>query len=70
VVAPRGTPPSIIEKLNTEMVRILRLPETSERLATDGSEAVGSTPAQFGAHIHREVQRWRALINELGIKGE
>lgn len=70
VLAPRGTPAAIIDKLNVEMVRILRLPETRERLAGDGSEAVGSTPAQFGAHIHNEVQRWRALINELGIKGE
>jgi tripartite-type tricarboxylate transporter receptor subunit TctC len=52
------------------MSRILKLPSTRERLAADGSEPVGNTPAEFGAHIGSEIRRWRALINELGIKGE
>ena len=70
VMAPKGTPAPIVDKLNREMSRILKLPATRERLATDGSEPVGNTPAEFGAHISSEIRRWRALINELGIKGE
>ena len=70
VMAPRGTPQPIVDKLNREMSRILKLPSTRERLAADGSEPVGNTPAEFGAHIGSEIRRWRALINELGIKGE
>jgi tripartite-type tricarboxylate transporter receptor subunit TctC len=70
VMAPRRTPAAIVEQLNHEIVRILQLPETRERLATDGSEPVGSTPQQFGAHIHSEIVRWRKLIRELGIQGE
>jgi tripartite-type tricarboxylate transporter receptor subunit TctC len=68
VVGPKGLPQGIVEKLNGELVRILQLKETKERLAADGSEAVGSTPQQFAAHISSEVARWRALINEMGIK--
>jgi tripartite-type tricarboxylate transporter receptor subunit TctC len=70
VMAPRGTPAGIVAKLNAEMVRVLRLPQTRERLAADGSEPVGNSPAEFGAHIHSEIVRWRNLIRELGIKGE
>ena len=70
VVAPRGTPEPIVDKLNKEIVRILHLPATRDRLAADGSDPVGTTPAQFGEHIHSEIQRWRKLITELGIKGE
>ncbi|HYF16571.1 MAG TPA: tripartite tricarboxylate transporter substrate binding protein [Ramlibacter sp.] len=70
VVAPRGTPAPIVEKLNREMVKILQLPQTRERLAADGSEPVGNSPAEFGEHIRAEVARWRKLIQELGIKAE
>jgi tripartite-type tricarboxylate transporter receptor subunit TctC len=70
VMAPKGTPQPIVDKLNREMSRILKLPSTRERLAADGSEPVGNTPAEFGAHIGSEIRRWRALINELGIKAE
>lgn len=68
VMAPRGTPPAIVDKLNREMVRILKLPETRERLAADGSDPVGTTPAQFGTHISTEVKRWANLIRDLGIR--
>jgi len=51
VLAPAKTPRPIIDKLNTEIVRILHSPDVQNRLAADGSEAVGSTPEQFGNHI-------------------
>lgn len=70
VLAPRGTPQPIVDKLNQEIVRILHLPETRARLAADGSEPVGSSPEAFGAHIHKEIVRWRKLIQELGLHGE
>jgi tripartite-type tricarboxylate transporter receptor subunit TctC len=70
LVAPRATPPDIRAKLQREIARILHLPETRERLATDGSSPVGGTSEEFGAHIHSEIVRWRTLIEELGIKSE
>jgi len=70
VVAPAKTPRPIIVKLNQQIVRILHLPEVGEKLAADGSEPVGSTPEQFGAHIKAEVAKWRNLIQKTGIRAE
>jgi tripartite-type tricarboxylate transporter receptor subunit TctC len=70
VLAPAKTPRTIIDKLNAEIVRILRSPDVQSRLAADGSEAVGNTPEQFGAHIKAEVAKWSKVIQEAGIKAE
>ncbi len=70
VLAPAKTPRPIIDKLNTEIVRILHSPDVQNRLVADGSEAVGSTPEQFGNHIKSEVAKWGKVIREAGIKAE
>jgi len=70
MLAPAKTPRPVIDRLNREVVRILHLPEVVERLAADGSEPVGSTPEEFGAHIRAEIARWRKVIQEAGIRGE
>jgi len=70
VLALAGTPPAIVNKLNREIVRIVHLPDVAEKMATDGSEPVGSSPAQFAAHIKSEVEKWRDLIHKTGIKTE
>jgi tripartite-type tricarboxylate transporter receptor subunit TctC len=68
MLAPAHTPPAVIDKLNGEILRILKLQEVSKRLEADGSEAVGTSPAQFGQHIRSEVARWRKLITDMGIQ--
>jgi len=70
VLAPAKTPPAIIDKLNAEIVRGLKSPDIQNKLAADGSEAVGSTPAEFGAHIKTEVAKWAKITKEAGIKAE
>jgi len=70
MVAPAGTPPAIVNKLNREIVRIVHLPEAIQKMATDGSEPVGSTPEQFAAHIKSEVEKWQDLIRKTGIHSE
>jgi tripartite-type tricarboxylate transporter receptor subunit TctC len=70
VVAPAGTPPAIVNKLNREIARIVRLPDVIQKMATDGSEPVGNTPEQFSAHIKSEVEKWRDLIRKTGIRSE
>ena len=69
-MAPAATPPSVVDKLNKAMVKILKTPEMAERLVIDGSEPVGGSAADFGEHIKKEVAKWRRLIKELGIKSE
>ncbi len=70
VVTPAGTPPAIVNKLNREIVRIVRLPDVIQKMATDGSEPVGNMPEQFAAHIKSEVEKWRDLIRKTGVRTE
>ena len=68
ITAPAGVPPAIINKLNKEIVKILKTPAMAERLSTDGSIAVGSTPQEFSQFIRSEVSKWRKVIKELKIQ--
>ena len=70
VLAPAKTPRPIIDKLNTEIVRILHSADIQGKLAADGSEAVGNTPEQFGAHIKSEVAKWAKVVREANIRAE
>jgi tripartite-type tricarboxylate transporter receptor subunit TctC len=70
LVSPRGTPKAVIEKISAEAVKAARSPEMMKRLVADGSEAVGTTPAQFAAHIKAEHATWSRVIKQAGIKGE
>ncbi len=62
VVAPAGTPKEVITKLNTEINRILAIPEVKERISGLGAEAVGGTPEQLTEHIKSEIGRWGKVI--------
>jgi tripartite-type tricarboxylate transporter receptor subunit TctC len=61
VVAPRGTPQPVIEKLASAFQRAVRTVELAERLKRDGVEPVGGTPEAFGALMAREIAQWREL---------
>ncbi len=67
IVAPGATPKPIIDRLNREILTILKMADVREKMATDGSEPVGTTPAQFGAHLKNEVEKWRKVIQEAHI---
>lgn len=70
LVAPAGTPRSIIDRLNKELNAALARDDVRARFATLGTEIITSTPEEHGADIGREVGKWSALIGTLGIKGE
>jgi tripartite-type tricarboxylate transporter receptor subunit TctC len=70
IVAPAGTPPEIVARLQAEVAKVLRQQEVRERLAALGAEPVGSTPAEFGAFIRAEMTRWGTIIREKGIRSE
>ncbi len=66
--APGKTPRPIINKLNAEVVKALKLPEVRERLASQGAEPVGSTPEEYDAFVKTEIAKWQKVCKEAGIK--
>ena len=70
LVAPRATPRPIIDRLSAEIVKAARSPEMAKRLVAEGSEAVGTTPAEFATFIRAEHAQWSKVIKQGGIKGE
>jgi tripartite-type tricarboxylate transporter receptor subunit TctC len=67
-VAPAGVDKAIVSKLNREIVRILNLPETKERLTGIGMQVVASTPEQFAQTIKDDAVKFGGIIKAAGIK--
>jgi tripartite-type tricarboxylate transporter receptor subunit TctC len=70
ILAPAGTPRPAVERLHDEIVKALRMPQVSQRLAAEGAEVIGSTPEEFGAHIKAEIERMGKAIRAGGIRME
>jgi tripartite-type tricarboxylate transporter receptor subunit TctC len=70
IVAPPGTPPSIVNKLNQEIIRWAHEKDVQARMVTDGSEINSMTPAQFGKMIADETEMWRKIIAPMNLKME
>jgi tripartite-type tricarboxylate transporter receptor subunit TctC len=69
-LAPAGTSKAIVAKLNGELVRILNLPDTKEKLAAIGVEVVGSRPEQFAQIIKEDSAKFDRIIKSAGIRVE
>jgi tripartite-type tricarboxylate transporter receptor subunit TctC len=68
LLAPAGVSPAIVEKLNAEALVALRSKEMRDRLAADGAEPLGSTPAEFSAFIRRELDKWSKVAEAAKIE--
>jgi len=70
VFAPAGTPKEIVQRLNAEIVKILKMPDMRERLAGLGLDPVGNTPDEFAAFQQAEIARWAKLVKEAKITAD
>ena len=70
LLAPAGTPRTIIERLNKELNAVLATDEVRRRLAVEGGEPVPGAPEEYAADIDREETRWSKLVATIGLKGE
>ncbi len=70
VVAPRGTPPAVIERLNAAVRASLGKAETKTRLAALGAITQASSPAEFTAWLKQDAERWARVIKAAGVKEE
>ncbi len=67
ILAPAGTPDGIVQRLNTELSRIVSEPETREKLASLGAEPATMKPAEFAAYIRSETEKWSKVAKSAKI---
>jgi tripartite-type tricarboxylate transporter receptor subunit TctC len=70
LLAPARTPVSVVARLQEETARALKTQEMRERLAIEGADPVGSTPAEFAALIRKEMEKWTEVARAANIKPE
>jgi tripartite-type tricarboxylate transporter receptor subunit TctC len=68
MLAPAGTPPAIVRKLQQEIHKSVADPAVRERFAGLGADAVGSTPEEFGAFLKSESDKWGRIIKDIGLQ--
>ncbi len=70
LLAPAGTPPAIIDKLQKEVQRAATLPDVRQRLISYGFELSGNTPQEFAVSIRADIAKWAKLIKEADIRAD
>jgi tripartite-type tricarboxylate transporter receptor subunit TctC len=70
VHVPAATPRPVTGKLNTELLRIITLPDVKERMLGLGMDVAGGTPEEFGTLVKSDIAKWAKVIRDAGIKAE
>ncbi len=68
ILAPAGTPKTVIDRLNREIVKVVRAPEFAQVLVGEGATAVGNSRAEFDAIIRADIKKWAQIIKDTGIR--
>ena len=68
MIGPKGIPRPIVMQWNTEVNRILQMPDVKERLVAGGLEPAGGTPEDFAKVLKRDVERWASVVKQAGVK--
>jgi len=58
----------VIQRLNREVARIVRLPAVSEQLLAQGAEPIANSPQELAAFLRADIERWKKVVREAGIK--
>jgi tripartite-type tricarboxylate transporter receptor subunit TctC len=66
LLAPAGTPPDIVVKLNSEITKLLRAPDVGQLLASSGLDPTPTTPEEFGAYLKTEFEKWGKVVRNSG----
>jgi tripartite-type tricarboxylate transporter receptor subunit TctC len=67
ILAPRGTPQDVVDKLSAAIAVAVKSPDVSEKLETLGNVAVGSSPAEAASYIEAEAKQWHDLLGAAGV---
>ncbi|TMH50193.1 MAG: tripartite tricarboxylate transporter substrate binding protein, partial [Betaproteobacteria bacterium] len=68
IVAPKGTPPAIVTRLNAEITKIVRRPDVRRDWAAQGAVAMTMTPDEFGKYISDDIVKWERIVKISGAK--
>jgi len=68
LIGPKGMPPAVVDRLNSEMNRILKAKDVAERLQADGVSAAGGTPAELHEQVRKQLDQWRQVVQRAGVK--
>ena len=68
VLVPAGTPAPIVERLNSEINKMLQTAEVRDRLGALGAEIVGGSPKDFADHIRREIPKWAKVVKSINVQ--
>lgn len=67
VLAPKGTPPDVVARLNKEIAAVLKQPEVAKSFESQGMVPASSTPAEFGTLMKKDADRWAAVVKRGNI---
>lgn len=67
IMAPAKTPAAIVERLNAEILKALKAPAVREKLGQQAADPLGSTPAEYGAYLEKELARWADVVKATGV---
>jgi tripartite-type tricarboxylate transporter receptor subunit TctC len=70
LIGPKALPRAVVDRINGEVTKSLKLKETAEQLQSDGVAPAGGTPEQFAAQIRKEIGIWRKVAADAGVKAE
>jgi len=70
LIGPKGLPRAVVDRINAEVTKSLKLKETAEQLQNDGVAPAGGTPEQFAAQIKKEIGVWKKVAADAGVKAE
>jgi tripartite-type tricarboxylate transporter receptor subunit TctC len=68
VMAPKGTPPDIVKRVNADLVKVLSDQATAQGMIAAGAEPKPGTPEQFGEFVRDEIAKWRDVIKTANIR--
>jgi len=70
LIGPKGLPQRVVDRINAEANKALKVKETADQLQNDGVAPAGGTPEQFAAQIKKEIGVWRKVAADAGVKAE
>jgi len=68
IMAPKGTPQPVVDKLNAEIRKVIARADLRDAWARQGAVPMSMTPAEFGAYLEKDIEKWAGVVKSANIK--